>query len=192
MISQYFSGCEVKVTGISLARCSLLSTVESTNRLSDTKSAGESRCGSNLSVRISNYPCRSSRWRLDSFPARFRFARLGCLAAQIALLSSVCFHSTGSAGGCALRSRSFLSIAFRRPDARQQSRSFALGINRLKHSPNSKENERISIRPFLLWHFSLGDKIENARRNFSRSVGLSMSSLSFIIAAGMDGLFELV
>ena len=24
-----------------------------------------------------------------------------------------------------------------------------------------KENERISIMPFLLWHFSTGDKIEN-------------------------------
>ena len=30
-----------------------------------------------------------ARWRFDSFSARFRFARLGCLAAQITLLSSV-------------------------------------------------------------------------------------------------------
>ena len=28
-----------------------------------------------------------ARWRLDSFSARLRFARLGCLAAQIGLLS---------------------------------------------------------------------------------------------------------
>jgi hypothetical protein len=31
-----------------------------------------------------------ARWRLDSFSARFRFARLGCLAAQIGLLSPIC------------------------------------------------------------------------------------------------------
>jgi hypothetical protein len=34
-----------------------------------------------------------------------------------------------------------------------------------------------------LSHFSAGHKIENARRNFSRSAGLSMSSLRFIASA---------
>jgi hypothetical protein len=29
-----------------------------------------------------------------------------------------------------------------------------------------KENERISTRPFLLWHFSPGDKIENCLAQF--------------------------
>ena len=29
-----------------------------------------------------------------------------------------------------------------------------------------KENERISTAPFLLWHFSLGDKIENCSAQF--------------------------
>jgi len=29
-----------------------------------------------------------------------------------------------------------------------------------------KENERISIMPFLLWHFSPGDKIENCPAQF--------------------------
>ena len=40
--------------------------------------------------------------------------------------------------------------------------------------PNStervqKENERISATPFLLWHFSPGDKIENCSAQFSPS-----------------------
>ena len=29
-----------------------------------------------------------------------------------------------------------------------------------------KKNERISTLPFLLWHFSLGDKIENCSAQF--------------------------
>jgi hypothetical protein len=42
---------------------------------------------------------------------------------------------------------------------RLQSRSFARRNQSLRHSPNPKENERISTTPFLLWHFSPGNNL---------------------------------
>src|SRR6266513_4716964 len=41
-----------------------------------------------------------ARWRLNSFSARLRFARLGCAAAQITLLSFWYFRKCGSAAHC--------------------------------------------------------------------------------------------
>ena len=65
-----------------------------------------------------------SRWRLNSFSARLRFARLGCLAAQIALLryrAGGCLRGRiaprkGSAGGWRI------TLAFFFEQARRQSR----------------------------------------------------------------------
>ncbi len=48
---------------------------------------------------------------------------------------------------------------------------------------DARPRSLISTTPFLLSHFSPGDKIENSRRNFSRSAGLSASSLRFIAPA---------
>jgi hypothetical protein len=60
----------------------------------------------------------------------------------------------------------WLRNAFRQRDERRQSRLFARLSPRLRHNPNSKQNERISTMPFLLSHFSLGDKIENCSAQF--------------------------
>ena len=40
-----------------------------------------------------------------------------------------------------------------------------LSVNLLQNACQ-KENERISTKPFLLWHFSSGDKIENCSAQF--------------------------
>jgi hypothetical protein len=56
-----------------------------------------------------------------------------------------------------------LSVA---ADVRLQSRLFARRSPRLRRSPNSKENERISTIAFLLSHFSPGDKIETCPAQF--------------------------
>jgi hypothetical protein len=50
-----------------------------------------------------------------------------------------------------------------------------------------KENERISTMPFLLWHFSPGDKIENCSAQF---LGLQshISSAEKLIWAGCAGI----
>ena len=58
--------------------------------------------------------------------------------------------------------------------------------------PNStervqKENERISATPFLLWHFSPGDKIENCSAQFLAVCSLIISSAEKLIWAGCTG-----
>src|SRR4030095_10881505 len=67
--------------------------------------------------------------------------------------------------GTDLDRRAQRNVDFSR-DARQQSSSFARWNQSLRRSPNSKENERISTRPFLFSHFSPGNKIENCSAQF--------------------------